>query len=94
MDAAERMVKDALDDLNADGRRQLVPWDPDTSLHLDGGFVDSLDLMDLIGGVEKRMSSQAGTHVSLVDEELFDPEATPFATLGDLVDHVRGLIDR
>lgn len=89
MDMAETIVKQAVDALNADGRRQALPWDRNTSLQLDDGFVDSLDLMDLITAVEKGVASECGASVSLADEELFDPETTPFATIGDLVDHVK-----
>lgn len=60
----------------------------DLPLVLEEGALDSLDLIDLVLGVEARASQILGRRVVLVGTGNFNPEDNPFATVGALVDRL------
>ena len=85
MTDAAGIVNRVVESLNADGRQPPIPSDPSASLELADGNIDSLDLLDVIGGVEREASLAAGRTVTLTDSSGFDPEENPFASIGDLI---------
>lgn len=75
------LVADVIASLNADGRTPPIPSDPDASLRLVDGNIDSLDLIDLVLAVEARLAEDRGTRVSLATGGTLDPEDHEFATI-------------
>jgi acyl carrier protein len=78
-------VRDALEEAS-------LPTPPDlgtdTALFGKGAPLDSLGLVTLVMELERRLEEQAGLSVVLADERAMSRRASPFRTLGSLVDYV------
>lgn len=92
MTTGEKIAAAAIAKINDAGRVPPLACDRALSLALADGAVDSLDLIDLVMGVEAGASDVAGRRVILVGTGTFDPEDSPFATLGALIDRVDELL--
>ena len=53
---------------------------PEVVLAGEGGCLDSLALVTLILGIERRVSEITGREIALLDESNFDPQFTRFST--------------
>ena len=60
----------------------------DTPLTGENGPLDSLGFVNLIVAVEQRLDSVFTTSVSLLDDEMLDPTAGHFRTVGALIDYL------
>jgi hypothetical protein len=66
----------------------------DTLLAGDGGVLTSLDLVTAIVAVEARIAESCSTEIVLFDDALIADPNGPFRTVGALVQHVYGVVER
>ena len=92
MISGEEIVAAAIATINDAGRQPPLEFDRLLSLKLEDGAIDSLDLIDIVMGVESGLSEAIGRRVVLVGTGTFDPEDNPFATLGALLDRVNEVL--
>ena len=88
------MIFGAIDEVNErlSGEEQLEK-SINTALYGESGKLDSLGLVNLIVTIEQKVDEEYGITVVLAEEgELGD--MTPFATTGNLVDHVLRILER
>jgi acyl carrier protein len=88
------MIFSAIDEVNErlSGEEQLEK-SINTTLFGESGKLDSLGLVNLIVAIEQKIEDEYGITVVLVEEgELGD--MIPFATTGNLVDHVLRILER
>lgn len=80
----------AIDELN-----QLRPSDQqiakslDTTLTGEHGPLDSLGFVNLIVAIEQRLDSILTSSVSLLDDEMLDPTAGHFRTVGAMIEYLK-----
>lgn len=80
----------AIDELN-----ELRPPDEqiakslDSTLTGEGGPLDSLGFVNLIVAIEQRLDSIFTSSVSLLDDEMLDPTAGHFRTVGALIEYLK-----
>lgn len=60
----------------------------DTTLSGENGPLDSLGFVNFIVAVEQRLDSVFTSSVSLLDDEMLDPTAGHFRTVGALIDYL------
>jgi acyl carrier protein len=82
---ARRAVLDALEERGAE-----IPADlgPSTRLFGRDAPLDSLGLVSVVMEIEERLEEEKGVRVTLADERAMSRRASPFRTLGSLVDYV------
>lgn len=87
------LVYAAVDDLN-----ELLPADkhlnksPETPLLGPDTRLESLDLVDLIIGIEQRLQDELKLVVTLVDEKAMSLQRSPFRTLESMTDYVAQIV--
>ena len=87
-------IRLAIEDLNAQKDRN-VPIDTSIETHLFGtNGIDSLDLVNLIVGIEEIIEEETGAVVILVDETSMSAEKNPFETIGSLAAYIDGILER
>ena len=79
--AYERAIEEA-------GVESTTPVDQNTRLYGEGAALDSMGLVNLVLGVEERVSDELGSDVTLMDERALSQERSPFRTVGSLADYV------
>jgi len=57
-----------------------------------GGFLDSMQLVNLLIDVEQQVNEQCGTTISIADDRAMSQERSPFRTIGNLADYVALLL--
>jgi len=82
------LVAEVIAELNSDGRVPSIPADPGSSLLLSDGQIDSLDLIDLVLAIEKRLAADGGERTPLSAGGTLDPEDHEFPTVSALVERV------
>lgn len=90
-DAVLQVISAALAEVNADrSSDQQFPMSPDTQLCSE---LDSFELVDLLLGVEKRVSDAMGTSVLLMDARALPRTNSPFSSIGTLTDYIIERLD-
>lgn len=56
-------------------------------------LLDSLDLINLIVGIESEVQKQTGKTISLADDRALEQETSPFETVGSLHTYILMLIN-
>lgn len=80
---------DELNELRSPAERIVKSLD--TTLTGEGGPLDSLGFVNFIVAVEQRLDSVFTSSVSLLDDEMLDPTAGHFRTVGALLDYLEQL---
>lgn len=70
-----------------------LPLSPDTRLYGNGGWLDSMGLVNLIVLVEERIFDEFGIEITLSDDRLFSSQDNPFRTIMTLSEYVGSLIE-
>jgi len=65
----------------------------DTLLMGEGSGVDSIGLVSLIVEIETRISEELSVDLVLADDRAMSLRRSPFRRVGDLTDHVVGLLE-
>ncbi|MDP2654676.1 MAG: hypothetical protein Q8Q08_11695 [Candidatus Omnitrophota bacterium] len=82
---------DALNDsLPKDRRIQKSPQAP---LFDESGAVDSLGLTLLIVGLEQKIEEELGARVTLVNDQAFSKESSPFQNVDTLAKYISQLVE-
>jgi acyl carrier protein len=90
----EKAVFEAIDDLNTHlPKGSSVEKTPDAPLYGKNGHLESLDFVEFIVEVESKVQSEFGVDFFLTDEDLLSKEASPFTTVGALVDHIQSVLE-
>lgn len=63
-------------------------------LFSEEGGLDSMGLVNFIMDVEKRVSRVFDRTITIAEDDTLVQEKNPFRTVGSLVDHVNGLLNR
>lgn len=63
-----------------------------TSLYGSEGVLDSLDLINLIVGLEKLIQEKYNKVIFLADDRALTQEISPFTTIGTLTQYITGLL--
>jgi acyl carrier protein len=85
-------INSAIDDLNAQSDREIpIGKAPETRLFGTNG-IDSLDLVNLIVGIEQYIEEEMGEVVVLVDEDSMSAQENPFETVGSLAAYIGGIL--
>lgn len=85
----ESLIYEAIDELNAQrepGRQ--VAKSAETVLFGRGSALDSLDLVNLIVGVEEKLADRYGAALTLADEQAMSRQRSPFRTVATLAEYV------
>jgi acyl carrier protein len=88
-DRIKSVVFQAIDEIN----QQLLPElqlkkSTNEILIGDNGKIDSLGLINLIVAVEEKLASEFGVHRSLVSENAFVKQESPFRTIGTFLEYI------
>ncbi len=86
------VVAEVITELNSDGRVPPIPADPGSSLILSDGQIDSLDLIDLVLAIEKRLAADGEERTPLSTRGTLDPEDHEFPTVSALVERVDAIL--
>ncbi len=90
----QSLIFEAIDELNAQREpgRQVAKC-PETVLFGRGSGLDSLDLVNLIVGVEERLAERYGVALTLADERAMSRKRSPFRTVATLAEYVCELLE-
>jgi len=90
----QSLIFDAIDELNAQREpERQVSKSPDTVLFGREADLDSLDLVNLIVGVEERLAERYAAALTLADERAMSRKRSPFRTVATLADYVCELLE-
>ena len=85
-------VYSAIDDLNAQPERKVnIEKKPDVML-LETSGIDSLDLVNLIVGIEQFIEDETGKIVTIVNEAFMSEQNSPLKTVNSLAIHIDSII--
>ena len=85
-------VYSAIDDLNAQPERKVkIEKKPDVML-LETSGLDSLDLVNLIVGIEQFIEDETGKTVVIVNEAFMSEQKSPLETVNSLAIHIDSVI--
>jgi len=91
-DDALKLIYATLDDISAErGESSAIPLAPETRLIGSGRDLDSLEIVNLIVGLEMRLAERLGRSVVLVNEDAFGGGEV-FSTADSLADHIVRLV--
>ena len=65
----------------------------DSELFGSESLLDSLDLINLIVGIEAEIQKQTGKTISLADDRALEQESSPFETVGSLHKYIISIIN-
>ncbi len=86
------VVAEVIAELNSDGRVPPIPANPEDSLLLADGQIDSLDLIDLVLALEKKLAADGAGRVPLSTRGTLDPENHEFPTVSALTERVDAIL--
>lgn len=90
----QSLIYQAIDDLNAQREPdRQVSKSPDTLLFGREANLDSLDLVNLIVGVEEKLADRYGAALTLADERAMSRKRSPFRTVATLAEYVCELLE-
>jgi len=85
-------IYSAIDDLNAQSYREVpISKEPGTFLLKSDG-IDSLDLVNLVVGIEEYIENKTGEVVVLVNESTMAAKNNPFETIGSLAAYIESIL--
>lgn len=88
------LVMAAVEDVNKQlPRAKRLEVSPSAILTGDGGKLDSLGLVNLMFGTEKKIESELGLEITLADDALAASDET-FHTLASFTDFVHALVEK
>lgn len=91
----EKAVFEAIDEMNSQLPKGIVVEKSlDAPLYGRSGKLESLDFVSFIFEVESKIQSEFGIDLVLTDENLLSKESSPFVTVGSLIEHLEGVIDK
>lgn len=92
LSAIYALLEQALAAITTDGAARPA-FSPQLKLTGVGGALDSLDTMLFLDEAEERLRAEFGTAVSLVNDEVFAKENSPFATVESLAAYIRDQLE-
>lgn len=85
----QKAVYDVIDEVNKQLNRGVqLEKSPEAALYGKPSKLDSLDFVTFIMEVETEIQNEFGVELLLTDENLLSKEASPFRTVGTLVEHI------
>jgi len=89
------LIYEVIDELNEKNPSDIqIEKSPETSLLIRSGNLDSLDLVNLIVGIEQHVEETFGTPISLADEKAMTHNPNPFGSIALLTDYVSLLLEQ
>tara|TARA_B110000444_G_scaffold258111_1_gene298136 strand:+ start:1276 stop:1560 length:285 start_codon:yes stop_codon:yes gene_type:complete len=93
MNKADEIINEAIieinnqfDDVNIENRPDFLLLDSD-------GTIDSVALVNLFITIETLIEEKTGKEISVVKEDSFESELTPFKSVGSLTDYIKSLLN-
>lgn len=95
MSSAQDFVYQAVDVVNDDPSIGIkIEKDPNFLLLDQASTIDSLTLVNLFVGIESIIEDQLGKTLSIVNEDSFESDESPFKNVGNLIDYIQKLLDK
>ena len=89
-----KLIVNAFDDIREDyPNAELSNPSEKTPLFGARGFINSLGLVNLIVGIEERISEEFGRDIVLADERAMSQKVSPFLSIGSLARYVEKLLE-
>lgn len=85
-----RLIADAIDEIDLDDDPGDISLD--TVLYGDDGLLDSIQLVNLIVAVERRVEEIMGFSVAIADEKAISQRNSPFRTVRTLCEYISGIV--
>ena len=79
-------INNQFDDVNIENRPDFLLLDSD-------GTIDSVALVNLFITIETLIEEKTGKEISVVKEDSFESESTPFKSVGSLTDYIKSLLN-
>ena len=79
-------INNQFDDVNIENRPDFLLLDSD-------GTIDSVALVNLFITIETLIEEKTGKEISVVKEDSFESELTPFKSVGSLTDYIKSLLN-
>ena len=93
LEIARRLVEETLSEINKDLPKQnQIEFSDQSALVGKESSMDSVSLINLIVGVEKRILKEFDREIKLADERATLSETSPFSTFGTLVSYLSELL--
>ena len=95
MSSAQDFVYQAVDLVNDDPSIGIkIEKDPNFLLLDQASTIDSLTLVNLFVGIESIIEDRLGKTLSIVNEDSFESDQSPFKNVGNLIDYIQKLLDK
>jgi acyl carrier protein len=88
LDSVYSIIFDAIDELNAGSSGAKLTKTRETVLFGVDGSIDSVDLVNLVVGVEQGLEDKLGVSLSLASEKTMSQKESPFRTVRTLAEYV------
>jgi acyl carrier protein len=93
MNKADEIINEAISEINNQFDDVNIENRPDFLLLDSDGTIDSVALVNLFITIETLIEEKTGKEISVVKEDSFESELTPFKSVGSLTDYIKSLLN-
>jgi len=93
MNKADEIINEAISEINNQFDDVNIENKPDFLLLDSEGTIDSVALVNLFITIETLIEEKTGKEISVVKEDSFESENTPFKSVGSLTDYIKSLLN-
>ena len=86
IEEAIKEVNSQFDDLNIENKPNFLLLDSESS-------IDSVALVNLFISIETLIEEKIGKEISVVKEDSFESDSTPFKSVGSLTSYIKSLLN-
>ena len=90
---ASEIISKAIEDINDQFDDINIQNDPNFLLLDSESSIDSVALVTLFISIETLIEESTGKEVTVVKEDSFESEATPFKSVGSLTEYIESLLN-
>lgn len=86
------LVFEALNEIDLDDSDRKLDVSEDTVIYGDEGLLESIQLVNFIVAIERKIEETMGKTVSIADEKAISQKNSPFRTIRTLCDYIIPLL--